>query len=409
MFKEIKVLMIDDDKDDFILIREMLAEIKYHTYTINWIDNYQEGLAKVISNEYDVYLVDYNLGVNSGLDLVLEAKRLGCVSPFIIHTGQNDIGIDAKVMAAGAVDFLVKGAFSAAVLDRSLRYAVSNFRQLKENIRLNADLEKRVSDRTIILEEAIKELNIAKDEVAVSLKKEKELSELKSRFVSMASHEFRTPLATILSSLSLIESYSANNNREMQAKHVVRIKRTIMNLTDILNDVLSISKLEDGGFVSCIENINVKLLLSDIVKDFSQILKKGQSIVHNHSGSDVSFTDKKFLRQIIVNLISNAVKFSLEEGIVELSSYISTSRIEIRIKDHGIGISKEDKIHLFEPFFRGSNATNIEGTGLGLSIVLKYVEMLNGSIEFESELDKGTQFSINLPNHLNYEQENIIN
>lgn len=409
MFKEIKVLMIDDDKDDFILIREMLAEIKYHTYTINWIDNYQEGLAKVISNEYDVYLVDYNLGVNSGLDLVLEAKRLGCVSPFIIHTGQNDIGIDAKVMAAGAVDFLVKGAFSAAVLDRSLRYAVSNFRQLKEIIRLNADLEKRVSDRTIILEEAIKELNIAKDEVAVSLKKEKELSELKSRFVSMASHEFRTPLATILSSLSLIESYSANNNREMQAKHVVRIKRTIMNLTDILNDVLSISKLEDGGFVSCIENINVKLLLSDIVKDFSQILKKGQSIVHNHSGSDVSVTDKKFLRQIIVNLISNAVKFSLEEGIVELSSYISTSRIEIRIKDHGIGISKEDKIHLFEPFFRGSNATNIEGTGLGLSIVLKYVEMLNGSIEFESELDKGTQFSINLPNHLNYEQENIIN
>ena len=409
MFKEIKVLMIDDDKDDFILIREMLAEIKYHTYTINWIDNYQEGLAKVISNEYDVYLVDYNLGVNSGLDLVLEAKRLGCVSPFIIHTGQNDIGIDAKVMAAGAVDFLVKGAFSAAVLDRSLRYAVSNFRQLKEIIRLNADLEKRVSDRTIILEEAIKELNIAKDEVAVSLKKEKELSELKSRFVSMASHEFRTPLATILSSLSLIESYSANNNREMQAKHVVRIKRTIMNLTDILNDVLSISKLEDGGFVSCIENINVKLLLSDIVKDFSQILKKGQSIVHNHSGSDVSVTDKKFLRQIIVNLISNAVKFSLKEGIVELSSYISTSRIEIRIKDHGIGISKEDKIHLFEPFFRGSNATNIEGTGLGLSIVLKYVEMLNGSIEFESELDKGTQFSINLPNHLNYEQENIIN
>ncbi len=409
MFKEIKVLMIDDDKDDFILIREMLAEIKYHTYTINWIDNYQEGLAKVISNEYDVYLVDYNLGVNSGLDLVLEAKRLGCVSPFIIHTGQNDIGIDAKVMAAGAVDFLVKGAFSAAVLDRSLRYAVSNFRQLKEIIRLNADLEKRVSDRTIILEEAIKELNIAKDEVAVSLKKEKELSELKSRFVSMASHEFRTPLATILSSLSLIESYSANNNREMQAKHVVRIKRTIMNLTDILNDVLSISKLEDGGFVSCIENINVKLLLSDIVKDFSQILKKGQYIVHNHSGSDVSVTDKKFLRQIIVNLISNAVKFSLEEGIVELSSYISTSRIEIRIKDHGIGISKEDKIHLFEPFFRGSNATNIEGTGLGLSIVLKYVEMLNGSIEFESELDKGTQFSINLPNHLNYEQENIIN
>ncbi len=409
MFKEIKVLMIDDDKDDFILIREMLAEIKYHTYTINWIDNYQEGLAMVISNEYDVYLVDYNLGVNSGLDLVLEANRLGCVSPFIIHTGQNDIGIDAKVMAAGAVDFLVKGAFSAAVLDRSLRYAFSNFRQLKEIIRLNADLEKRVSDRTIILEEAIKELNIAKDEVAVSLKKEKELSELKSRFVSMASHEFRTPLATILSSLSLIESYSANNNREMQAKHVVRIKRTIMNLTDILNDVLSISKLEDGGFVSCIENINVKLLLSDIVKDFSQILKKGQSIVHNHSGSDVSVTDKKFLRQIIVNLISNAVKFSLEEGIVELSSYISTSRIEIRIKDHGIGISKEDKIHLFEPFFRGSNATNIEGTGLGLSIVLKYVEMLNGSIEFESELDKGTQFSINLPNHLNYEQENIIN
>ena len=409
MFQEIKVLMIDDDKDDFILVAEMLKEINHHRYSINWIDNYQDGLTKVICNDYDVCLVDFNLGINSGLDLVLEAKRLGCVSPFIIHTGQNDIGIDAKVMVAGAVDFLVKGAFTAAVLDRSLRYAVSNYRQLKEIIRLNSDLEKRVRDRTMILEEAIKELNIAKDEVAVSLKKEKELSELKSRFVSMASHEFRTPLATILSSLSLIESYSANNNKEMQSKHVVRIKRTIMNLTEILNDVLSISKLEDGGFVSSFENINIKLFLSDIVKDFSQILKKGQSIVHNHCGTNESATDKKFLRQIIVNLLSNAVKFSPEEGVIELISYISNVRIEIRIRDQGIGISKEDKIHLFEPFFRGSNATNIEGTGLGLSIVSKYVEMLNGTIEFESELNKGTQFIINLPNHLNYEQENIIN
>jgi signal transduction histidine kinase len=195
----------------------------------------------------------------------------------------------------------------------------------------------------------------------------------------------------------------------MQSKHVVRIKRTIMNLTEILNDVLSISKLEDGGFVSSFENINIKLFLSDIVKDFSQILKKGQSIVHNHCGTNESVTDKKFLRQIIVNLLSNAVKFSPEEGVIELISYISNVRIEIRIRDQGIGISKEDKIHLFEPFFRGSNAMNIEGTGLGLSIVSKYVEMLNGTIEFESELNKGTQFIINLPNHLNYEQESIIN
>ena len=223
------------------------------------------------------------------------------------------------------------------------------------------------------------------------------LSELKSRFVSMASHEFRTPLTTMMSSLSLVTKYGEQNDKENQLKHVNKIKTSIVNLTDILNDFLSVSKLEEGKIENIPEEINLKKYNSEIISEMQSMATNGQKLVQIHTGNEIASIDKKLLKNVLFNLISNAIKFSPEGEVVEISTQVLNSSIKISVKDNGIGIPKEDQVHLFERFFRGNNATHIQGTGLGLNIVSKYAELMNGSIDFESIENKGTKFTIIIP------------
>lgn len=262
----------------------------------------------------------------------------------------------------------------------------------------SSDLEKQVKNRTLILEEAIQELEKTKLDLYHALEKERELNELKSRFVSMASHEFRTPLTTMMSSLSLVTKYGENNDKENQIKHVSKIKTSINNLTDILNDLLSVSKLEEGRVENFPEIININSFVTEIISDMkSSMATKGQTITQKHIGSDNASIDKKILQNILFNLISNALKFSKVDGVIEVATQVSNSTVKISVKDNGIGISKEDQKHLFERFFRANNATHIQGTGLGLNIVARYVELMEGTIDFESIENEGTTFTIIIP------------
>ena len=259
------------------------------------------------------------------------------------------------------------------------------------------ELERQVKNRTIILEEAIEELEKTKKDLHNALDKEKELNELKTRFVSMASHEFRTPLTTMMSSLSLVNKYADQNDTENRSKHVSKIKTSINNLTDILNDFLSVSTLEEGRVENHPEVMNLKAFIADVISEMKGMATNGQTLIHQHSGNETVSLDKKLLKNILFNLISNALKFSPEGGHVEITSQVSTTSVKISVKDNGIGISKEDQKHLFERFFRGHNATHIQGTGLGLSIIAKYAELMNGSIDFESKENGGTTFTIIIP------------
>ncbi len=261
----------------------------------------------------------------------------------------------------------------------------------------STELEKQVKNRTLILEEAIEELEKTKIDLRNALEKEKDLNELKSRFVSMASHEFRTPLTAIISSLSLVTKYGEQNDKDNQMRHVSRIKKSVNNLTDILNDFLSVSKLEEGKLENLPETINLKNVISDILSEMQFMVIEGQKLEYKHNGKEEAIVDKKLLKNILFNLISNAIKFSPDGGIIEVSSHVHSSTIKVSVKDSGIGISKEDQKHLFERFFRGHNATHIQGTGLGLNIVTKYTELMNGSIDFESKENKGTTFTIIIP------------
>ena len=397
MNKEVQILMVDDDEEDFIIIRDLVSEIKHYKYKLEWISSYEKGLNTICENKYDIYLIDYRLGADNGLELMREAISCGCDAPFILLTGQNDIEIDKEALKGGAADFLLKGTISSRHLGNSIRYSIEHARITKELKTLNSSLEKRVKDRTLILEEAIAELEKTKKNLKVSLEKEKELNELKSRFVSIASHEFRTPLATIQSSLILVQKYSKMQDLEKQDKHISKIKSSINNLTDILNDFLSVSKLEEGKVENIVEEFDLQLFVSEIISEMQSITKKGQKIAYTHAGNAIVMLDKKSLKNILINLISNAIKFSPEEESIDIASEIKKTHVLISVKDKGIGITKEDQKHLFERFFRGQNATHIQGTGLGLHIVSKYVELMNGSAQITSEENKGTTFTITIP------------
>jgi PAS domain S-box-containing protein len=236
-------------------------------------------------------------------------------------------------------------------------------------------------------------------EMKKELEKEKELNEMKSRFVSMASHEFRTPLTTILSSASLISKYPTNEDNDKRLKHINRIKSSVQNLTEILNDFLSISKLEEGKIMSHPVEIELVPFVEEIITEMNSVVKKGQQIIYSHPNQDGVFIyqDKQLLKNVLINLTSNAIKYSDENDKIYLSHEINDSLLTLKIKDEGIGIPESDKEHLFERFFRADNSTNIQGTGLGLNIVKKYVELMQGNITFASELNKGTTFIVNLP------------
>lgn len=268
-------------------------------------------------------------------------------------------------------------------------------------IATNEELERKVSDRTKVLQEAIRELEKSRNELSQALEKEKDLNDLKSRFISMASHEFRTPLTTILSSASLISEYNKPEQEEKKLKHVSRIHSAVNNLNDILGDFLSISKLEEGRVHAEYRNFNLKDLAEEVVNELQITAKAGQQIVHTHNGGTEVYLDIKLLKNILINLTSNAMKFSPENRNIDLRTRVDEYTISVEVEDHGMGISEEDQKHLFERFYRGKNATNIQGTGLGLHIVGNYVDLMKGHIILHSELNRGTVIKITFPNQHN--------
>lgn len=260
--------------------------------------------------------------------------------------------------------------------------------------RLNEELEEKVEQRTKELQLAMNKLQESKDELLKTLEREKDLGELKSRFVTMASHEFRTPLSTVLSSAYLLEKYTRTEEQENRRKHIDRIVSSVKMLTDILNDFLSVGKIEEGKIIVKRSGFNIRDHIGGTLNEITNIKKTGQNITYQHKGDATGVLDPGLLKHIVMNLLSNAIKFSPENSNIEIHSERKNNTLMLSVKDKGIGISKEDQEHLFERFFRGGNVMNIQGTGLGLHIVTKYAELMNGTIECKSEIGKGTQFTL---------------
>lgn len=283
-------------------------------------------------------------------------------------------------------------------IESSLLLQKAELEKITGKIRqLNADLEVKVEERTLILKEALQKLEQSQEELSDALDKERELNEIKSRFVSMASHEFRTPLTTVLSSASLISKYTSAEDQLKRDKHINRIKNSVNNLNDILEDFLSLGKLSEGRVDVLSEKIDLKEIMKETLDEMKSILKLGQTFELDCKGHCVGYTDKKLFKNILINLTSNAVKFSNEGKAIIISGEIKEDKAFISVSDQGIGISEKDIEHLFSSFFRGANATNIQGTGLGLHIVKRYVDLLDGEVAIKSVLNKGTSVKFTIP------------
>ncbi|MFD2144023.1 PAS domain-containing sensor histidine kinase [Mucilaginibacter antarcticus] len=258
-----------------------------------------------------------------------------------------------------------------------------------------AHLEELVTERTKSLNATVEKLQLTKEELSLSLEKEKELGLLKSRFVSIASHEFRTPLTSVQLSASLIEKYAEQFNSPNIVKHVGKIKGAVGNLTSILNDFLSLEKLESGKEEPTYHEFNLVQFAETITEEMQGLAKQNQNIIYQHTGTQSLVSlDHNLLKNCIVNLINNAIKYSGENSFIGFTTEINKQECIITISDNGIGIPEADQKHLFEAFFRAHNTGTIPGTGLGLNIVARYTSLMNEKIDFKSEVNKGTLFII---------------
>ena len=283
-------------------------------------------------------------------------------------------------------------------IERSMLEQQRQLEKVTNDIRkLNTELEAKVEERTVILKEALQRLEQSQAELSEALDKERQLNEIKSRFVSMASHEFRTPLSAVLSSASLIGKYTTSEQQSNRDKHINRIKDSVKHLNDLLEDFLSLGKLDEGKIGAHFGLLNLPETIYDTIDEVRGLVKKGQEIRYDHQGETIVYSDRKLLKNILINLISNALKFSDEEAVVDVSSSAEGDTAVIQVKDKGIGIAVEDQQHLFTSFFRGKNALNIQGTGLGLHIVRRYTDLIGGAINLQSALGEGTTITVTIP------------
>lgn len=355
------------------------------------------------ARQHDGYITNYlETGIGKIIGIGREVEGLhkdGSRFPFKL--GVSRVELEGKVLFAGVIHDLTEQKRAEARI-----------------LHLNKELEQKVEERTekltevvnkllqsnIKLEREIKERKAAEaalrqnqEELRRLLEKEKELSELKSRFVSMASHEFRTPLTTIASSSELLGLYTESEQQEKRDKHLRRIKSAVTNLTGILGDFLSLSKLEEGKIQINPVHFTLEELGQEVVEEMKSLLKPGQEIQAGFPGGRPEvYLDKKILKNIFINLLSNAIKYSGEGTTVYFELAQEGRLIRAIIRDEGIGIPEEDQKHLFTRFFRATNSINIQGTGLGLNIVKRYIDLLGGKISFESEEGRGTLFFVEL-------------
>lgn len=362
----IRLLLIEDDEDDYLITRDLLSDVRNQRYKLDWVSNPTVAREALSRNEHDVCLLDYELGAEDGVSLLKEAPILGFKGPIIMLTGQDDEYLDEKAQKAGAVDYLIKSHLNAPWLARAIRYAVSRQEmELARIDRMRAEAENRS----------------------------------KSEFLARLSHELRTPMTAILGYTDLIANQTTDHS---VLENLQIIKRNSNHLLSLLNDVLDLSKIEAGKLEIEPHRLPLQPFLDDIV-GLMRVYARDKGIelfmaIEKDIPSHVMI-DSVRLRQILLNLISNAIKYT-ERGHVRITtSYCkSNSVLTFSIEDTGIGINKDQFDRLFKPFSQLSQvATNAaKGTGLGLAISQQLASLLGGSISVQSEAGKGSTFSVAL-------------
>lgn len=288
----------------------------------------------------------------------------------------------------------------AMVIDISLRK-----QKEQELLNVNNQLERKVQERTIALKESIISLEEEVEKrkkiehkIKESLRKERELNELKTKFLSLVSHEFKTPLSGILTSTSLIGKYKERDQQDKRDKHLKTIHSKVKYLNNILDDFLSVERLETGKVNYKITTFPLSKVINEVVYNSNMLLKEGQKINYPDGIDAIELHfDEKVLELVLTNLVNNAIKYSAEDTIIDILVQLQDKILIIEVKDQGIGIPDKEKKFIFNRYFRAENALLNQGTGIGLNIAQNHLENLGGAITFESKQNKGSVFKIEIP------------
>jgi signal transduction histidine kinase len=376
----LRVLIADDDEDDYLLTRDLLMRIGRPRFHLDWTSTYEGALEAIERNQHDVYLFDYHLGHADGLELLREAMARGCKAPIILLTGNDNLETDIEAMKAGASDYLVKGQLDERLLERSIRYALERTRAQADLLEYAHEIERKNRD----LEEAVR----------VS----QEATRLKSQFLANVSHEIRTPMNGVLGMTELLLDTELTAEQREYAETAARSGQSLL---EIIDDILDLAKIEAGK----LQLQEVDFHPAEAVDEVLQLMsgrarRKGlamKSQVSEEARHEMR-GDPGRLRQVLLNLVSNAIKFT-ERGEVEvrvrvLESFQQNTLLLFEVEDTGIGMDPETLPRLFQPFVQadGSVTRKYGGTGLGLAISKQLVEMMGGIVGVASELDKGSRF-----------------
>lgn len=297
----------------------------------------------------------------------------------------------------GEIEYEGEFYYKVLISDISLR------KQKEEKITyLNVQLEEEVKLRNLELEKVIEQLKL-------SLNKEKELNNLKTKFISLASHEFKTPLSAILSSTELMNKYSNLENIEKRKEHLEKVKIMVSRLNGMLDDFLTLENIELGIIKPDFSFFKISQLVNHISQETSPFLKEKQILTFDIINDETIYHDKKIINIILTNLLYNAIKYSNENSAIKITIRTNINSIYFSVKDNGIGIPENEQNLIYNRFFRAKNALYYPGTGIGLNISKGYINNLNGSISFKSAINKGTTFNVQLPKINSYEKKGTVN
>lgn len=363
----IKILLIEDDEDDFILTRELLKDIAGDRYLLRWAKSFHKALGLMTKNVASVYLVDYHLGTENGIDLVKKAREGGCTGPIIFITGENDRDLDTLALRSGATDYLIKGEVNGTTLEKSIRYALERHRAEQETKKL------------IAAEKGI---------------------ELRDEFLNIASHELKTPLTSLQLQLQILEKKihkKEHLNKEDLGVMIATNYRQIKRLAQLINNLLDVSRISSKRLDLDREKVEIGTIINDVLLRHEDAIQASGSRIEVTNGVTIEgMWDQFRLDQVFTNLISNAVKYG-EGKPISITLEKKANKAIISVKDRGLGIPDEDKERIFDRFERTSVAKQYGGLGLGLYIVRQIVTAHNGSINVDSSPKKGSTFTVVLP------------
>lgn len=364
--KVIKVLLVDDDEDDFLIISRVFSNIPDSPFQLTWCEDYDQAKDLISKRLHDIYLIDYRLGAQTGLELLEYAQPYKRSEPFILLTGVGDREIEKKSMKLAASDYLVKGTFNAELLARTLYYALE--RKQFEEQRLKYLIE----------------VNRAKDE-----------------FISLASHQLRTPATGVKQYLGMVLEGFVGELSDSQRSILEKANESNERQLRIVSDLLKVAQVDAGKVRLRKTEVDVVALINDVIKEQRETFKKRRQTVNfKPAKRDMKLQfDRDTIRMVLENLIDNASKYSGEDKTVTVKLADHPHEAQIAIIDNGVGIKAEDQDRLFEKFSRIDNplSTQVGGTGLGLYWAKKIIDLHQGKLTLESAAGKGTKFTIHLP------------